>query len=215
MGMIHSLRVRFQGSEVLRLEGVALPARGVLAVLGKGGSGKSTLLRALAGRLTAAHDWDVRLEAKDIPLHAIFVPQRRRSGGRCRESSGPPPCAAPVPPECLFGASGSANGSAGTCATAWTALLRNSLRSPTPMLLLDEPEGGVPNPSLENLAQELLELKTKTVILLVTHNIAFAERVCDTALFLEDGRNVLQAERQEFFLSPLHPRVQEFLKWGG
>lgn len=215
MGIIHSLRVLLQGREVLRLDRVALPARGVLAVLGKGGSGKSTLLRALAGRLTAAHDWDVRLEAEDVPLHAIFVPQRRRSEGRCRESSGPPPCASPLPPECKFGVSGGTDGSAGTCATAWTALLRNSLRSPTPMLLLDEPEGGVPNPSLEHLAQELLGLKTKTVIVLVTHNIAFAERVCDTALFLEDGRNVLQAERHEFFRSPVHPRVKEFLKWGG
>jgi ABC-type polar amino acid transport system ATPase subunit len=216
MGMIHTLRAGLRGREVLRLDRVALPVRGVLAVLGKGGSGKSTLLRALAGRLAALPEWEVRLECDGLPGPVAFVPQRRRSEERCREAWGPAPCAAPLPAGCTFAApDGACAAGGGTCALKWNALMQEALQSPAPMILLDEPEGGVPGYSLDALAEVLRDLRRTSTIVLVTHHLAFAERVCDSALFLEDGRKLMQAEREEFFQGPTHYRVQEFLTWGG
>ncbi len=216
MGMIHTLRVSRHGREVLRLDRVAFPPGGVLAVLGKGGSGKSTLLRTLAGRLPAEAGWEVRMEGRGIPSPVTFVPQRRRDENRCWEIWGPPPCPGPLPEDCALARPCPPCRSApGSCAATWSALFRESLCAPAPLLLLDEPEGGVPAYALESLALALRDLARRTTVVLATHHVGFAERVCDAALFLEDGTKLMQADREAFFHGPAHFRVREFLKWGG
>lgn len=215
MGHIHSLRVRHAGHEVLRLEGVEVPDRGILAVMGKGGSGKSTLLRALAGRFFGAAGWEMELDMAGVPSPATFVPQRSRSGGRCEESFGPPPCGRTLPPDCRLEPLRTGRRSSQTCGHAWNSLLLEALEAPGPLLLLDEPEGGVPAYSLDYLADALRAIQAKSTIVVVTHHLPFARRVADAALFLEEGRCLLQADRDRFFSGAGQPRVREFLKWGG
>lgn len=216
MGMIRSLSADFLGREVLRLEGVALPDGGVLAVLGKGGSGKSTFLRCLARRTPREEGWSIRLEGDDLPGPPVFVPQRLRSGATCEETWGPAPCRGPLPETCPHAQAALAPAIRSvTCGDKWNELLQEALESPAPLLLLDEPEGCLSESGLQDLAEALKGRRSERMVVLATHHVGFAEQVSDAAMFLEDGRKVLQAPRQIFFHEPPNVRVQEFLKWGG
>lgn len=196
MGMIRSLSARIRGREVLHLDGVTFPAGGLLAVLGKGGSGKSTFLGCLAGTLLPEEGWEVDLDCADLPGPVSLVPQRPRSGGA--------------------GQAGQESGPEDTLlVSAWTSHLIGALRAPGSLLLLDEPEAGLSGLALDALVQALRGLQGRCTVILATHHIGFAERVCDSAVFLEDGRNVVQADRQAFFHGSVDSRLREFLKWGG
>ena len=53
--------------------------------------------------------------------------------------------------------------------------------------------------------------KAGTTMILVTHEMEFARRVADRAIFMEAGRLVADQPIREFFGSTQDPRIQRFL----
>jgi ABC-2 type transport system ATP-binding protein len=66
------------------------------------------------------------------------------------------------------------------------------------LLVLDEPFSGLDPVSLDSLSQVILELKRSgTTIILSTHDMTMAERLCDTVLMLHAGRKVLDGSVEQ------------------
>ena len=78
-------------------------------------------------------------------------------------------------------------------------------------ILLDEPTSAL-DPELElEVLKVLLQLaKEKQSLIIVTHNLAFAQKVADKILFVEDGQILFQGSKDDFFNSD-NQRIKNFL----
>lgn len=78
-------------------------------------------------------------------------------------------------------------------------------------ILLDEPTSAL-DPELElEVLKVLLQLaKEKQSLIIVTHNLAFAQKVADKILFVEDGQILFQGSKDNFFNSD-NQRIKNFL----
>lgn len=78
-------------------------------------------------------------------------------------------------------------------------------------ILLDEPTSAL-DPELElEVLKVLLQLaKEKQSLIIVTHNLAFAQKVADKILFVEDGQILFQGSKDDFFNSD-NKRIKNFL----
>lgn len=78
-------------------------------------------------------------------------------------------------------------------------------------ILLDEPTSAL-DPELElEVLKVLLQLaKEKQSLIIVTHNLAFAQKVADKILFVEDGQILFQGPKGDFFNSD-NQRIKNFL----
>lgn len=78
-------------------------------------------------------------------------------------------------------------------------------------ILLDEPTSAL-DPELElEVLKVLLQLaKEKQSLIIVTHNLAFAQKVAGKILFVEDGQILFQGPKDDFFNSD-NQRIKNFL----
>ena len=78
-------------------------------------------------------------------------------------------------------------------------------------ILLDEPTSAL-DPELElEVLKVLLQLaKEKQSLIIVKHNLAFAQKVADKILFVEDGQILFQGPKDDFFNSD-NQRIKNFL----
>lgn len=78
-------------------------------------------------------------------------------------------------------------------------------------ILLDEPTSAL-DPELElEVLKVLLQLaKEKQSLIIVTHNLAFTQKVADKILFVEDGQILFQGPKDDFFNSD-NQRIKNFL----
>ena len=79
-------------------------------------------------------------------------------------------------------------------------------------MLFDEPTSAL-DPEMIN---EVLDVMTALAqdgmtMVVVTHEMGFARRVADRVVFMEQGRIVEDAAKQDFFARPRSPRAQQFL----
>jgi tungstate transport system ATP-binding protein len=82
------------------------------------------------------------------------------------------------------------------------------------LLLLDEPTANIDPATTEELEKMLLKINREegTTILLVTHNLAQAKRLCDTVIFLYDGSVVESGDREKLLKSPEQKLTQQFIQ---
>ena len=73
------------------------------------------------------------------------------------------------------------------------------------ILFLDEPTTGIDVGSARQLRQIVMGLKSRTTVLLTTHYIEEAERLCDRVAFLVAGR-IVHADTVENLLQPVQSR---------
>lgn len=187
----------------------------VVALMGRNGAGKSTTLKALIGML-AKRRGAIRFMGNDISksephvaarLGLGFVPEDRRvftdltvmenlEVGKQPARKWPDGVEAPVwTPERLFKLfpnlgempdrpGGRMSGGEQQMLTVARTLMGNPY-----LVLLDEPSEGVAPVIVEQMAQMILELKSRGVsILLSEQNMHFAELVSDRAYVLEKGQ---------------------------
>ncbi|NXZ95771.1 amino acid ABC transporter ATP-binding protein [Lactobacillus salivarius] len=78
-------------------------------------------------------------------------------------------------------------------------------------ILLDEPTSAL-DPELELEVLKVLSqlAKEKQSLIIVTHNLAFAQKVADKILFVEDGQILFQGPKDDFFNSD-NQRIKNFL----
>lgn len=78
-------------------------------------------------------------------------------------------------------------------------------------ILLDEPTSALDLELELEVLKVLLQLaKEKQSLIIVTHNLAFAQKVADKILFVEDGQILFQGPKDDFFNSD-NQRIKNFL----
>lgn len=82
------------------------------------------------------------------------------------------------------------------------------------ILLLDEPTANLDPGTTEEMERMLLQINREegTTILLVTHNLAQAKRLCDHAAFLYEGRILETGESHRLLTKAEHPITRKFIQ---
>ena len=211
-----NLRVRLGGRVVLDDVTLALPRRGLAALVGPNGAGKTTLLRALAGLLPAegvvriADDIVASLSIHERARRFAYLPQGPVvhwplpvrdivALGRYPHGATDPSRLAPRDAEAV------ARAMAGTDIAQLAdrpvtelsggersrTMLARVLAVEAPVILADEPTASLdPRYQLEVMALLSHAAQAGTLVIVVTHDLGFAARFADTVLVLDQGRLV-------------------------
>ncbi|MBQ8687473.1 MAG: amino acid ABC transporter ATP-binding protein [Ruminococcus sp.] len=92
-----------------------------------------------------------------------------------------------------------------------TAIVRSLIMHPD-ILLLDEITAALDPEMVHEVLDVVMELsRNGTAMLIVTHEMAFAEAAADRVIFLDGGRILEEGEPQAFFHSPQTERARRFL----
>ncbi len=80
------------------------------------------------------------------------------------------------------------------------------------IMLFDEPTSALDPEMIAEVLEVMIELaETGMTMLVVTHEMGFANRVADRVIFMDDGQIVEQNEPEEFFNNPQSERTKLFL----
>jgi ABC-2 type transport system ATP-binding protein len=210
------LRVRFGAVDAVAGIDLEVPAGGSLALVGRNGAGKSTTLRVLAGVLPATGG-DVWVAGGDVRRDPVAV---KRVTGYCPDVGGLVPRATPWEhlqlSARLRGLTGwqprardllerfDLAGAADRVTTGFShgmgrrlSVLLAAFHSPA-VLLLDEPFDGVDPLGVDATVELVAELRAAgSAVLVSTHLLELAVRVCDEAVVLRGGRVVANAPAAE------------------
>jgi len=199
------LEKRFGWAVALAGVDLVVPTGTALAVLGPNGAGKSTLLRLLAGlaRPSAgsveiagrrAHGREARAKVGLIGHETFLYPAlsaRENLVFSARLYGVPDPGARADRLLAEAGLSGVADRAVGGFSRGMAqrvAIARGLVHDPA-VLLLDEPFTGLDRPSAARLAERLAELRSeRRTLVLVTHDVASATRLVDSAIVMARGR---------------------------
>jgi branched-chain amino acid transport system ATP-binding protein len=216
---VESLVVRMGQQTILSEVSLAVPAGGIVCVLGSNGVGKTTLMRAISGVYRAASG-SVRFLGADIvrwPPHRIVAaglaqaPEGRQIFSsmtvdeNLRLGAGPRSGAAaagnlarvfglfPVLQERLAQKAGSLSGG-----EQQMLCVARALMAQPKLLLMDEPSLGLAPKLVRQIFDLIATIRAAgTAILLVEQNAKAALRVADTAHVMESGRIVLSGPAAE------------------
>ena len=218
---VESLSKSFGTTQVLKNISLDIPSGETTVILGPSGSGKSTLLRCLnlletpqSGTLTiddAQVDYSQKLtdaQVRDIRSRSAMVfqqfnlfPNAKQAEERARELLAKVGLADKTGsyPESLSGGQ-----------QQRVAIARALALEPA-YLLFDEPTSAL-DPELEaEVIRVLMQLaKEGRSLVIVTHNMAFAKKVADRIVFLENGTLRYNGEPNGFFASD-DERIRKFL----
>lgn len=80
------------------------------------------------------------------------------------------------------------------------------------IMLFDEPTSAL-DPEMVGEVLDVMKTLAKEgmTMVVVTHEMGFAREVADRVLFMQDGELLVDAEPDEFFDNPPHPRLEQFL----
>ena len=208
------------------LEGVDLEVEAgeLVGLIGPNGAGKTTLIRSILGLIPSSgsvetdgaigyvpqrHEfaWDFPISVRDAVLQAVTV--RRGLLGRART----PHFRAVEEALSLVGMRDLAKRPIGELSGGQrqrVALARAVARR-APVLVLVEPTSAL-DPELEaEVIRVLMQLaKEGRSLVIVTHNMAFAKKVADRIVFLENGTLRYNGEPNGFFASD-DERIRKFL----
>lgn len=80
------------------------------------------------------------------------------------------------------------------------------------VMLFDEPTSALDPELVGEVLQVMKELvEDSMTMVVVTHEMGFAREVADRVVFMDDGQIVEEAEPEQFFTQPQHPKARQFL----
>ena len=80
------------------------------------------------------------------------------------------------------------------------------------IMLFDEPTSALDPEMIKEVLDTMIELaETGMTMLVVTHEMGFANRVADSVIFMDEGEIIEQNPPQEFFNNPKNERTKLFL----
>ncbi|MDI9314031.1 MAG: amino acid ABC transporter ATP-binding protein [Hydrotalea sp.] len=81
------------------------------------------------------------------------------------------------------------------------------------IMLFDEPTSALDPEMIAEVLEVMIDLAERGMtMVVVTHEMAFARRVADRVIFMDEGQIIEQNTPQEFFDNPTSPRTKLFLK---
>jgi glutamate/aspartate transport system ATP-binding protein len=79
-------------------------------------------------------------------------------------------------------------------------------------MLFDEPTSALDPEMINEVLDVMVQLaKEGMTMMVVTHEMGFARKVANRVIFMDTGRIVEDAEKEEFFGTPRSERAQQFL----
>jgi branched-chain amino acid transport system ATP-binding protein len=215
-------RLAFEGlsggyGDVVVVRGIdgAVAAGEVLCVIGRNGVGKSTLLKLLFGQLPCRAG-SVRFEGRSLAgiesarrraLGISYCPQERpvfdelsvrdnltlMRADRRLDAFAPFFARFPILERRLVQHAGTLSGGEKKILS-----LVRGLSEAQPLLLLDEPSEGVQWENILHMEALIAEKKSAgAAMIVVEQNLAFAERIADRYLIMDQGRAMLEGSRSE------------------
>ena len=232
---VNHLSKRFDGNGVLKDVSLSLNEGEVIVIVGPSGCGKSTLLRCING-LERPDGGEILLDGSRIDDGADLVQVRRQIGMVFQSYDLFPhmdvlgnltlgPVQALKRPKLEVEAEAKqALARVGLAEKAKSlprqlsggqkqrvALVRAMLMHPR-LLLLDEITAALDPEMVREVLNVVLDLaRDGMTMLIVTHEMRFAEAVADRVLFLEGGLVLEEAPPKQFFHHPQTERAQQFL----
>jgi polar amino acid transport system ATP-binding protein len=81
------------------------------------------------------------------------------------------------------------------------------------IMLFDEPTSSL-DPELVGEVQKVIAdlVKEKMTMMIVTHEMRFAEEVADRIIFMDEGRIIADEKPEKIFYNPEHPRIRSFIE---
>ena len=232
---VRHLSKNFDANGVLKDVSFAMKEGEVIVVVGPSGCGKSTLLRCING-LERPDGGEILLDGQRIDTGADLVQVRRQVGMVFQSydlfphmdvlgnlTLGPVQALKRPKPEVEAEAE-QALARVGLAEKAKSlprqlsggqkqrvALVRAMLMHPR-LLLLDEITAALDPEMVREVLNVVLDLaRDGMTMLIVTHEMRFAEAVADRVLFLEGGLVLEEAPPKQFFHHPQTERAQQFL----
>ena len=81
------------------------------------------------------------------------------------------------------------------------------------VMLFDEPTSALDPEMIQEVLEVMVELaQSGMTMICVTHEMAFARKVADRVIFMDNGEIIEAAPPEEFFAAPRSPRTQQFLQ---
>ena len=232
---VQQITKSFGATEVLKDVSVNFADGEVVAVIGPSGAGKSTLIRCINGLETLSAG-DIRVDGRSVRDHSALTQIRTSSAMVFQQFNLYPHMTALAnislaPVVVLKKSRAAAEAKAlellqvvglGDRAHAYPAELSGgqqqrvgicrALAMEPRHLLLDEVTSALdPEMTAEVLIVIERLAKAGTTMILVTHEMEFARRVADRAVFMEAGRVVADRPIKEMFGDIDDPRIQRFL----
>lgn len=89
--------------------------------------------------------------------------------------------------------------------------LARTLANQPEVILMDEPCSSLDPAATKQIEELIFALKERYSIVIVTHNLAQAKRVCDRAIFMLDGAIVEAGPREQLFHEPRAKLTRDFI----
>ena len=222
------LKKSYDGKVVLNLKSAEIRSRKRTAIIGPNGAGKSTLINLIAGLEEPSagrifYDGREEIPWRDMTLvfqkpyllsstveNNIAYPLKLRGWEKERIE------------ERVLQLCGELNLMELRKKKAWKlsggetqkVALARALSFYPDLLLLDEPTANIDPATTAEIEQMLIKINESfgTTIVLITHNLAQARRVCDRCLFLKDGELVEEGEAAEMLRIPKNPQTRRFIE---
>lgn len=90
--------------------------------------------------------------------------------------------------------------------------IARSLAMEPRIMLFDEPTSALDPELINDVLDAMVSLaKEGMTMIVVTHELAFAQKVADRVMFMNDGEIVEEGKPPDIFVNPQHPRTKEFM----
>ena len=233
---IRGLRKSFHHVEVLRGIDLAVLPQELVFIIGPSGSGKSTLLRC-CNRLEEPTSGAIFVDGVDLLARTTDINAMRRKIGMVFQSFNlyPHMSALGNVTLALRKVVGKVRGeadAAGMAALARVGLAEKARAYPSELsggqqqrvaiaralaleptvMLFDEPTSALDPEMINEVLDVMVELAQEGMtMMVVTHEMGFAKKVAHRVIFMDAGKIVEDATKQEFFGTPRSERAQLFL----
>ena len=222
---ISNLRKSYDGRQVLDVKEGRVRSGSRTAIVGPNGAGKSTLLKIIAGlespdEGTVLYDGNNQFPQMDVTL--VFQKPYLISSTVEKNIAYPMKLRGFSPEQIenriteltedlnLTGFRKQKSWKLSGGETQKVALAR-ALSFRPKLLLLDEPTANIDPYTTSEIERMLLSI-TNTTIIMVTHNLAQAKRVCDDIIMLHEGQIVETGRAAEVLTAPKSEKARRFIE---